>query len=266
MLNVIGEAVKQLKFEKEAKVKLRRFLAHLLQGSSLRKANSSKMQALLYILAVLIYKEKVEEVPHIREFQRQLYSDRSLVRLLLAIKLPRYKRIDKFYGVVMAHLSSQQPGKMVKGEIVRASLRNLPNVEHEATFFNFLVLLRSEKKKVKISIEDVLEGNTMQVLMEAYPKHLQQYQSYYILDYLTHLLSLFPCLAAQIPHSFIAKLLESSSMVALHHPLHECTIVNFVQMALRYSENPAKQLILKEVCDFLLTNRHFALKLAHIVI
>lgn len=123
------------------------------------------MQALLYILAVLIYKEKVDEVPNIREFQRSLYSDRYFVRLLLAIKLPKYKKIDKFYGVVMVHLSNQQQGKKIKEEIVKATIRNLPNVEHEATFFNFLVLLRSEKKKVKISIEDVIESNIMHVLM-----------------------------------------------------------------------------------------------------
>lgn len=72
------------------------------------------MQALLYILAVLIYKEKVDDVPQIKEFQHQLYSDRSFVRMLLAIKLPKYKKIDKFYGVVLVHLSNQQYGKKMK--------------------------------------------------------------------------------------------------------------------------------------------------------
>lgn len=96
---------------------------------------------------------------------------------------------------------------------------------------------------------------------------MDRYQSYYILDYLNHLLTLFPALVSKIPQeNFISKLLLSASPVNIHHPLQESTIISFVESTLRYAESNTKNIILNEIINFLLANKYLALKLAHLVI
>jgi hypothetical protein len=112
----------------------------------------------------------------------------------------------------------------------------------------------------------VLAGGLFDILINVYLKYIHKYQSFYVLGYLNHLLSLFPSLAAKIPENYITSLLMTATPANLHHPLHESTIITFVQLALKYAEPPTKNSILKEIIDFLLTNRHIALKLAHIII
>jgi hypothetical protein len=89
---------------------------------------------------------------------------------------------------------------------------NISKIDHESTFFNLIIYLRSEKKKVKINYQDIIDGQIFEILIEAFHKYSDTQNSYYILDYLNHILTLFPTLAVKIPkENFIPNLLLSVS-------------------------------------------------------
>jgi hypothetical protein len=86
----------------------------MVQAKAEGKSKNSKIQALLYILAILIYKERVNVDRSIQNINNSIYSDRSLVKLLLSLTLSKYKKMSKFYGVIMIHLSNQQNSSKIK--------------------------------------------------------------------------------------------------------------------------------------------------------
>ena len=110
------------------------------EGDRFRK---SKLQAILYILAMFIYKEKTNQQTAIADLNRSLYSDRALVKMFLSLTLPRDKKLSKFYGTIMIHLTLQDNSKKIKELILSNILLNFGKIEHEPTFFNLLVYLRS---------------------------------------------------------------------------------------------------------------------------
>ncbi len=94
---------------------------------------------------------------------------------------------------------------------------------------NLLVYLRSEKNRLSIYLKDIQDGKIFEVLLQTYPEHIHEYQSFYILDYLHHLLLLFPCLAQTVANSqFLPYLLRNGGPGNLHHPLHSSTIIEFI--------------------------------------
>lgn len=119
------------------------------------------------------------------------------------------------------YLCSRKNNHKLKKLIIKSIFANLKNIDHETSLLNLLVYLRSEKNKVAINLKDIQEGSVVEVLVASYPKHIHEYQSFYILDYLHHLLVLFPSLALEVTHSkFIPYLLETAGPTNLHHPLH----------------------------------------------
>ena len=103
--------------------------------------------------------------------------------------------------------------------------------------------------------------------MRAYPRHIHEYQSYYILDYLLHLLTLFPSLALQIASSkFIPYLLETATPTNLHHPLHESTIISFTQLTLKYLEPGHKQQLIESITTIHPFNQFITIKLVQMLI
>jgi hypothetical protein len=79
-----------------------------MQEKSESNSKNSKVHAILYILAVLVYNEKINKVHSTRIINSSLYSDRALVKLLLSLTLSKYKRMSKYYGVIIMHLANQQ--------------------------------------------------------------------------------------------------------------------------------------------------------------
>ena len=155
----------------------------------------------------------------------------------------------------------------MKKMIVKSIFRNLANIDHPTSLLNLLVYLRIEKNKVSINLQDLQEGNIVTVLAAAYPKHIHEYQSFYILDYLHHLLTLFPSLAKAVTASnFIPYLLETAGPINLHHPMHESTIITFVQSTLKYLENTSKQILIEEIAKIQPFNQYITVKLVQMLI
>lgn len=76
--------------------------------------------------------------------------------------------------------------------------------------------------------------------MLGYEKYIGQYQSYYILDYLRHLLDLFPCMASSITAPFLGFLIHNLRLMNMHHPMHEATILAFMQQGFKHLEAGVK--------------------------
>lgn len=189
------------------------------------------------------------------------------MKSLLLMTLPLDKKISKFYGIVITYLSCKNNNHKYKQLIIKSILKNFSNIDHEPTLFNLLVLLRSEKNKVSINLKDVNEGNIFSLLIKAYPTHIHQYQSYYILDYLQHLLLLFPSLAQQVNTSrFLPYLVETAGPINLHHPLHESTIISFIQSTLKYLDSSSKQCLLSELTRIQPPNNYITIKLVQMLI
>jgi hypothetical protein len=261
LLNVIGSEVNQLTFSREFIVKLRRVASDLAE-CSLQQAYLQKVQALLYILVVLIYKERITQVKNIRDLNKLIFSDRLLVHSLLQLPLPRDRKIAKFYGIVIVHLSNKKNNNRLRQEIMKSILLNFGRIEHEPTLLNLLVCLRSEKNKVSLNLKDVNEGNIFELLIKAYPRHIHEYQSYYILDYLHHLLLLFPSLAPKVvSSSFVPYLLQTANPTNLHHPLHESTIVSFIHTTLRHLPSTSKHFLVESIARIESSSYYITLKL-----
>lgn len=142
LLNVIGNKVTSLTFSKEFVLKLRRVAVDLAEQPH-QIGFQQKIQAILYILVVFIYKERIGEVRSIREANKLIYRDGILVRSLLELVLPQDRKIAKFYGIVILNLSNKKNNNATKKLIIKSILVNFGRIEHEATLLNLLVYLRS---------------------------------------------------------------------------------------------------------------------------
>jgi len=87
LFNVIGNSIAKLRFENEFVCKIRRFLSDLAQDTE-QLGFQQKVQAILYILTILIYKERIGEERTIRDVNRSIFSDRIIVNSLLELVLP----------------------------------------------------------------------------------------------------------------------------------------------------------------------------------
>jgi hypothetical protein len=97
------------------------------------------------------------------------------------------------------------------------------------------VYLRKEKNKICLSWQEVVEGKVVPTLIDWYRKTVEKYQSFYLLDYLLYLTSLFPALGEQIAaEGFILFLIRSTKMNLLHHPLHESCIMRTIEHGLKF--------------------------------
>jgi hypothetical protein len=174
-----------------------------------------------YILSVLIYQERAAKKDGGKRSSRSIIGDKGIAKAFLEITIPNNARISKFYGIIMVALTSRNQPKPVREAIVRNILLNIAKAKHESTFFNLLVYLRSEKNKVRIALCDLRQGEVVKVLIEGYEQHIEQYQSYYMLDYLNHLLGLFPSLVeAAVDSQFVVLLVRHLRLRNMHHPMH----------------------------------------------
>jgi hypothetical protein len=60
------------------------------------------------------------------------------------------------------------------------------------------VHLRNEKYKIKIESKDIIRGKIINILKQIYYKYIRHYQSFFVLDYLNHLISIFPEISKEI--------------------------------------------------------------------
>lgn len=129
LFNVLGDDIYQLRFERHFRAKLRHFAADLADAPP-APSRTPKLQAILYLLVVLIYRERVATTPTLPALTRSLLSDRLLLSSLLSLALPNDKKTSKFYGIVMVYLASKKNTKKVRQELVASILRNLGRVDH----------------------------------------------------------------------------------------------------------------------------------------
>lgn len=124
---MIGNKVTTLTFSKEFVLKLRRVAVDLAEQPH-QIGFQQKIQALLYILVVFIYKERIGEVRSIREANKLIYRDGILVRSLLELVLPQDRRIAKFYGIVILNLSNKKNNNSTKKLILKSILLNFGRI------------------------------------------------------------------------------------------------------------------------------------------
>jgi hypothetical protein len=63
-----------------------------------------------------------------------------------------------------------------------------------------------------------------------------------MLDYLNHLLGLFPSLAeTAVPKDFIVLLVRHLNLRNMHHPMHETTILGFISRGLKWLDERKRQ-------------------------
>ncbi len=84
--------------------------------------------------------------------------------------------------------------------------------------------------------------------MLGYEKYIERYQSYYILDYLRYLLDLFPSMANTITAPFVGFLINNLRLMNMHHPMHEATILHFIQQGFKYLDANLKEGIVEQIC------------------
>lgn len=154
LMSVIGNNLAQLTFSKQFVNKLKRLSSELAQ-ESIQLGYQQKVQALLYILVMLIYKEKAGQMCPIKQINKMIWSDRLLVSSVLNITLPQDKKISKFYGITIVYLSNRKNSNKLKKLIVSSIFRNFQYIEHETTLLNLLVYLRNEKNKVSLNLKDI---------------------------------------------------------------------------------------------------------------
>lgn len=121
----------ELPLTKQAKIKLKRFQT---EGGSL--------SVLLFILASLIFRERTTTERHICDLNAAIYRDASFVKGLLLNKITGGRRMGKYYGIVMLHLSGCKLSMRLREAMLSGILRNFRRIEHEPTLFNLLVHLR----------------------------------------------------------------------------------------------------------------------------
>lgn len=103
--------------------------------------------------------------------------------------------------------------------MLKSIFTNLSMIDHEPTFLNLVLYLRCEKNRVKINYHDILDGKVVEILLEKYLRYINRPEAYYIIDYLDHLLMLFPVLVSKIPsESFFDVMLVSTLPNNLRHP------------------------------------------------
>lgn len=90
------------------------------------------------------------------------------------------------------------------------------------------------------------EGNIINCLLAAYPHYIQHYQSYPILDYLLHLVHLFPPLNSALPRPFFTFLVSHTQPWHMHHPLHANAVLAMVESAMLAEE---RELVARAVME-----------------
>lgn len=80
------------------------------------------------------------------------------MKYLLSLKLPKDKKISKFYGIIIIYLSNLNKSQKMKKDILSSIISNLSKIEHDATFFNLLVFLRNEKNKIRMNLGQIMKG------------------------------------------------------------------------------------------------------------
>ena len=129
LFNVIGNNITKLRFENEFVCKLRKFLSDLNQGTQ-QLGYQQKIQAIFYILTILIYKQRIGEEKAVRDVNRMIFSDRATVNFLLELVLPVQKKIAKFYGIVIIYLTGKKLNNGLKKKVIKSILLNFCKIDH----------------------------------------------------------------------------------------------------------------------------------------
>lgn len=88
-----------------------------------------------------------------------------------------------------------------------------------------------------------------------------------MIDYLNHLLTLFPPLVSKIPsENFINRILISTLPSNLHYPFQGIATLSFLQSILKYADTNTKKIILHRISQFLLTIKHTNTKLVNLIV
>jgi hypothetical protein len=106
-------------------------------------------------LAVIIYQERSAKKNDGKKCIRSIIADKGIMRAFLDITIPNNTRISKFYGIIMVAITTRNHQKIIREIIVKSILLNIARVDHQSSLFNLLVYLRSEKNKIRISLNDL---------------------------------------------------------------------------------------------------------------
>jgi len=75
---------------------------------------SNKVQAVFYILAVIIFQERNEKKNNGKNRKRSIIADREIMRTFLDISIPPNAKISKFYGIIMLAMTTRSHQKAVR--------------------------------------------------------------------------------------------------------------------------------------------------------
>lgn len=132
LFNVIEKSIPKLHFQPEFVFKVRRFLSSLASGDD-KNGFEQKIQAIFYILTNLIYKQRIGKEKKVRDLNKKIFQDRSIINSLLNIKLPLQKKIGRFYGIVIVYLNNnnnKNVNNALKKKIIKSILLNFCYLDH----------------------------------------------------------------------------------------------------------------------------------------
>lgn len=133
--------------------------------------------------------------------------------------------------------------------------------------FNLLAFLRSEKNEVTIHLEDLKKGGVIERLTEGYECYFNHYQSFYFLDYLHHLIGLFPVLTAKaISPKFAAFLIGNLQIRRFHHPMHENVILLCLGKGMRFHQDHLQTQFVDEICSTTIDDAFMHMKVAKLLV
>jgi hypothetical protein len=75
---------------------------------------SNKVQAVFYILAVIIFQERNANKNNGKKCTRSIIADKGIMRAFLDISIPSNAKISKFYGIIMLAITTRNHPKAVR--------------------------------------------------------------------------------------------------------------------------------------------------------
>ena len=111
-----------------------------------------------------------------------------------------------------------------------------------------------------------MEGGLVEFLLELYPKYIETHQSELILDYLHHLLVLFPQFTATIITPLILTQLIQTTSSLNYHPPQETPLLSLINFSLNLMTETDKAQFIDFCLNFMFNKSLFTFKLLDIII
>lgn len=94
---------------------MRKFLRHLAEEENTSSTTySNKVQAVFYILAVILFQERNNSKNNGKTRTRSIIADKGIMRAFLDISIPSNAKISKFYGIIMLAITTRSHPKAIR--------------------------------------------------------------------------------------------------------------------------------------------------------